>query len=86
MENFARVRIYSSIDTVHPSLFGVERLARWCVEAVSAQLTPRTAARLLNEAAAVSELVSGKAGLVRPLLHWAGDNIATLRDRWSDRI
>ena len=67
-------------------MFGVERLARWCVEAVSAQLTPRTAARLLNEAAAVSELVAGKAGLVRPLLHWAGDNIATLRDRWSDRI
>ena len=48
---------------------------------MSAQLTPRTAARLLNEAAAVSELVAGKAGLVRPLLHWAGDNIATLRDR-----
>ena len=81
MENFAKVRIDSSIHTVNPSLFGVERLARWCVEAVSAQLTPRTAARLLNEAAAVSELVAGKAGLVRPLLHWAGDNIATLRDR-----
>ena len=81
MENFAKVRIDSSIHTVLPSLFGVERLARWCVEAVSAQLTPRTAARLLNEAAAVSELVAGKAGLVRPLLHWAGDNIATLRDR-----
>ena len=81
MENFAKVRIDSSIHIVNPSLFGVERLARWCVEAVSAQLTPRTAARLLNEAAAVSELVAGKAGLVRPLLHWAGDNIATLRDR-----
>ena len=81
MENFAKVRIDSSIHPVHPSLFGVERLARGCVEAVSAQLTPRTAARLLNEAAAVSELVAGKAGLVRPLLHWAGDNIATLRDR-----
>ena len=48
---------------------------------VSNTLTPRTAEKYLNEAATISDNVSNKMVLVKPVLQWVGDNITTLRDR-----
>ena len=63
------------------SLFGVETLTRWCQGHVTNSLTPRTAEGFLNDAAAMSDNIPNKSSLIRPLLHWVGDNISTLRDR-----
>merc|ERR1719342_1696360 len=54
---------------------------RFCVNFVSNTLTPRLAEKYLNEAAAMSDLVPNKMSIIKPLLHWVGDNIATLRER-----
>ena len=54
---------------------------RFCVNHVSNTLTPRTAEKYLNEAAAIPDQVHSKMSLIKPLLHWVGDNISTLRDR-----
>ena len=35
----------------------------------------------LNEAASMADNIPNKSNLLRPLLHWVGDNISTLRDR-----
>ena len=63
------------------SLFGVDSLTRWCQGHVTNTLTPRTAQGYLNDAADMSDSVPNKSSLLRPLLHWVGDNISTLRDR-----
>merc|ERR1711976_1068383 len=63
------------------SIFGVESLSRFCVNYVSNTLTPRLAEKYLNDAAAISDLVPNKMSIIKPLLHWVGDNIATLRER-----